>query len=49
VASEKVDLLPCPLEPGAQGGGQGSPIALVRLLNLGLHIAVQHELHAMSR
>ena len=49
VGGEKADLLPCPLETAPQGRGQGSPIPLVRLVQLGLHIALQHELHAMSR
>jgi hypothetical protein len=48
VRGEKADLLPRALEAGPQGGRQWGAIPLMHLVKLGVHIALQCELHAMA-
>ena len=48
VCGEKADLLPGTLQTNPQGRWQGRTIPLPPLLKLGVHIALQHERHAIA-
>ena len=48
VRGEKADLLPRTLKAGPEGERQWGAIPLAHLVKLGVHIALQGELHAMA-
>ena len=48
VCGQKAHLLPGTLETAQQGRWEGRAVPLVDLVKLGIHIALQGELHAMT-